>query len=246
MRVVSAGAIGLVLACGGGDAAEESADAMSVEDVSDAVTADPDHYSVEFENDAVRIVRVSYGPGEASVMHSHPPLCSVGLSASAWEMTNADGTVEENTGARGDVECGEQGSVHIPRNTSDGVNEAILVEIKNGAMAGTVWTPEEPHAAGADPDHYQVEAENDVVRMLRVRYGPGETSIMHHHPANCVVFLQDGPTTFELPSGETIEGAAGDAGTVNCGDGEVHLPTHTGDGELEVVLIEFKGRATAS
>jgi len=28
----------------------------------DAVVADPKHYSVEFENDEVRVVRINYGP----------------------------------------------------------------------------------------------------------------------------------------------------------------------------------------
>ena len=37
----------------------------------DAVIADPQHYTVEFENDRVRIIRIKYGPHEKSVMHSH-------------------------------------------------------------------------------------------------------------------------------------------------------------------------------
>jgi hypothetical protein len=38
----------------------------------DAVKVDPKHYTVVSENDQVRIVKVHYGPGEKSVMHSHP------------------------------------------------------------------------------------------------------------------------------------------------------------------------------
>ena len=38
----------------------------------DPAVVDPDHYTVEFENDAVRILRIKYGPGDESVMHSHP------------------------------------------------------------------------------------------------------------------------------------------------------------------------------
>ena len=40
----------------------------------DAVKVDPKHYTVMSENDKVRIVKVHYGPGEKSVMHSHPNL----------------------------------------------------------------------------------------------------------------------------------------------------------------------------
>ena len=38
----------------------------------DAVTADPAHYSVSFENELVRILRVSYRAGDKSIMHRHP------------------------------------------------------------------------------------------------------------------------------------------------------------------------------
>jgi hypothetical protein len=33
-----------------------------------------------------------------------------------------------------------------------------------------------------DPKHYKVEMENDRVRVLRIRYGPHEKSVMHGHP----------------------------------------------------------------
>jgi quercetin dioxygenase-like cupin family protein len=36
----------------------------------DPVRVDSKHYKVEFENDRVRVVRISYAPGERSVMHS--------------------------------------------------------------------------------------------------------------------------------------------------------------------------------
>jgi hypothetical protein len=46
----------------------------------DPVRVDPKHYHVEFENDRVRVVRIKYGPGEKSVMHSHPESVAVGLT----------------------------------------------------------------------------------------------------------------------------------------------------------------------
>src|SRR5258708_11574708 len=39
--------------------------------IPDAVTADPNHYSVSFENDVVRFLRVKYGPGEKSKKTHH-------------------------------------------------------------------------------------------------------------------------------------------------------------------------------
>jgi quercetin dioxygenase-like cupin family protein len=33
-----------------------------------------------------------------------------------------------------------------------------------------------------DPKHYKVEFENERVRVVRIKYKPGEKSVMHSHP----------------------------------------------------------------
>ena len=43
----------------------------------DPVKVDPKHYKVEFENESVRVLRISYAPGEKSVMHYHPNAVAV-------------------------------------------------------------------------------------------------------------------------------------------------------------------------
>ena len=98
-----------------------------------------------------------------------------------------------------------------------------------------------PGAVTADPEHYSVEFENDVIRVLRIEYGPGETSSMHSHPAGCHMFITDATSTFELPNGETVD-ASGTAGQVLCGDAQVHLPTNTGNTPVQVIAVELKGR----
>ena len=43
-----------------------------------------------------------------------------------------------------------------------------------------------------DPKHYRVEFENDQVRVVRVKIGPGETAPKHEHKLNrVVVYLSD-------------------------------------------------------
>jgi len=46
----------------------------------DPVQVDPKHYTVEFENDQVRVLRIHYGPHEKSVMHGHPASVAVFLA----------------------------------------------------------------------------------------------------------------------------------------------------------------------
>ena len=64
--------------------------------VLDAVSGDPKHYSVEFENELVRVVRARYGPGEKSVMHSHPASCAIFLGDQSFKFTIPDGTTEDD------------------------------------------------------------------------------------------------------------------------------------------------------
>ncbi len=84
-----------------------------------------------FENDKVRVVRITYGPGEKSVMHEHLRAGdTVALTNSHNMMTLPAGTSTENTGEAGVVEWAEP-STHMPENMSDEPMELIYVEIKD-------------------------------------------------------------------------------------------------------------------
>ena len=58
-------------------------------------------------------------------------------------------------------------------------------------------------AAKVDPKHYKVEIDNSQVRVLRVKYGPREKSVMHSHPFGVVVYLTDAHIRFHLPGGKS-------------------------------------------
>ena len=100
-----------------------------------------------------------------------------------------------------------------------------------------------PDAVTADPKHYSVSFENDVARFLRVRYGPGERSVMHRHLPGCVIFLTDQTFNFTVPDG-TTEPASVPAGALGCSDGNVHLPENVGAAAAEFIMVEFKDRTT--
>ena len=100
-----------------------------------------------------------------------------------------------------------------------------------------------PDAVTADPTHYSVSFENDVARFLRVKYGPGEKSVMHRHLPGCVIFLTDQTFNFTIPDGST-EPAEVPAGALGCSDGNVHLPENIGKEAAEFIMVEFKDRTT--
>jgi len=92
-----------------------------------------------------------------------------------------------------------------------------------------------------DPQHYTVEFENDQVRVLRIRYGPHEKSVMHGHPASVAVFLADTRGKFTFPDGKTEEFTTKTGQPMFVPAGE-HLPENLSDQPLEVVLVELKTR----
>jgi quercetin dioxygenase-like cupin family protein len=90
-----------------------------------------------------------------------------------------------------------------------------------------------------DPKHYTVEFENERVRVLRIKYGPGEKSVMHSHPESIAVFLTDTQGKFTYPDGRT-EDINANAGTVQHMDAFTHLPESTSKTPFEVIAVELK------
>ena len=100
-------------------------------------------------------------------------------------------------------------------------------------------------AVKVDPKHYTVVTDNDQVRVLKVHYGPHEKSVMHSHPNTVAVFLTDANGTFTFPDGKKQDFAvkAGDSQYTPAG---THLPENTGDKEMQVIVIELKGKTPKS
>jgi quercetin dioxygenase-like cupin family protein len=95
----------------------------------DAPKADPKHYRVEFENDQVRVLRITYGPHEKSVMHEHPAGVAVFLTDAQVRFHLPDGKAVDATVKAGSTRW-ETPATHQPENTGDKPMEAILVELK--------------------------------------------------------------------------------------------------------------------
>ena len=202
----------------------------------DPTVLDPDHYTVEFENEAVRIVRIKYGAGEESVMHSHPESVAVFLTDIEAQMMMADGSTQDISAAAGQAVYGP-GGAHLPKNISDSDWEVVEVELKpRDSVQGESGGPD---ATVVDADHYTTEFENDSVRIVRIKYGAGEESVTHYHPDSVAVFVTDHFVQMTMPDGSTeeISAAAGDAIFTPAGQ---HLPKNIADSAWELVLIELK------
>ena len=95
----------------------------------DPAQVDARHYKVTFENDQVRILRITYGAHEKSVMHEHPNSIAVFLVDGRIKFTRPDGQSEER-----DVKAGQSvwnpAGKHLPENLGDKPFEVVLIEMK--------------------------------------------------------------------------------------------------------------------
>lgn len=109
----------------------------------DPVTTNPEYYRVLFENDFVRVLSYSDGPGEQTTMHSHPNSVMVTLS-------DFDRRLHTPAGDR-DVTLAAGTATWLPaqqhrgENIGDTPTHVIFVELK-GEAAGS----SETHAIGPE------------------------------------------------------------------------------------------------
>ena len=95
-------------------------------------------------------------------------------------------------------------------------------------------------ATVADAKHHTVAFENPSVRVVRIKYGPGEHSVMHEHTRDGVlVYLTDQRVKFTYPDGksEVVSAKAGQTAWVTP---VTHRPENLENKPLEVLYIEIK------
>ena len=218
------------------DAATE--EATSTSNSMDPTVSESDHYKVEFENDHVRVLRITYAAGEEAQMHSHPASVSVFLTDAEVVLTLEDGSEPEVNVKAGDTIWLDAGSHQLRAKTDF---ELIQVELKGGGGESEA-APEETSGESLDatevePDHYKAELENDQVRVLRITYAAGEEGARHFHPNGVLVHLADGSSEFILEDGTKRE-ASFKAGATKWAPAETHHGKAITD--IEGILVELK------
>ena len=119
----------------------------------------------------------------------------------------------------------------------------FLLGVAGSAGSGYLQRTTAPDALVAAPDHYQLEFENEFVRVIRGKFGPNTQEVMHRHPepGGVLVNLTDQNVRQTLADGSTRE--------IHYKVGETHWSsagTHRGqnldDRTMEFVRIEVKPR----
>lgn len=100
----------------------------------DAAKVDAKHYTVALENDQVRVLKVHYGPGEKSTMHSHPNTVAVFMSDAKGKFSFPDGKTKVIDAKAGDV-IWSDALAHLPENDGDKAFDVVVIELKGKPAA---------------------------------------------------------------------------------------------------------------
>lgn len=94
-------------------------------------------------------------------------------------------------------------------------------------------------ALKAAPEVSTLVMENDRVRVLDIKFKPGQKTIMHSHPDHVIYVLKDAKIKIYLPDGTSndVSLKAGQAVWMNAGQHAVENLSKT---DAHNVIIEFK------
>jgi quercetin dioxygenase-like cupin family protein len=200
----------------------------------DAVKVAPTHYKVVLENAAVRVLRITYGPGEKSAMHQHPDSIVVPLVASKVRFTLPDGKTQD-ADMPNEVAQYTPAGVHSPANVGGNV-DAVLVEFKTAAPGKATLPASRPGM------EIKVLAEGPRAMAQRVTAAPtfAEAPGTTHEYDQVVIALGATDQMSLSIAGKPARSkwARGDAEFI--GRGVAHEAKNTGGKPFDFVIISIK------
>ena len=140
----------------------------------------PDVYKVLLENDDIKILEVTFAPGQSDNMHEHYPATVYIVEGGKAQVTLPDGTVNEINPPSDFILHNPEKAKHQVKNIGGNTMKIILFERKNTRTVTDtkeeLILPEE-----VSPDVYKVLLDNEEVKVTEVTFKPGQGDEMHQH-----------------------------------------------------------------
>ena len=199
----------------------------------------PDVYKVLLDNEDVKVLEVTFEPGQSDNMHDHYPVTFYLLQGGKAQVTMPDGTVNEREIPSGFTGHQLEKVRHQVKNIGDSTIKLILVERKREQSTNyseeKLILPEE-----VSPDRYEVLLENEDIKAVMVTFPPGQGDNMHEHGVTTYYAVKGGKMQNNLADGTVNEMDITD-GFVGHGKKLVkHQMMNVGNDTVKVLLIEHK------
>lgn len=199
-------------------------------------------HNVVIDNNYVRVVDAVDPPHNRSALHEHKTdRVMVYLTKCDTRIGLPDGRIENQHWNPGTVAYSPARGPNTSENPNDEPCKIIEIELKPGSGRVAV-SPGALDPVKVDPKHYKIEFENDRVRVLRARYGPGEQGALHEHARDRVtVFLTDSELEIVTPDGKR-DVRRGKKFDVSWGTVSRHSEKNLSSAVFEVIAVEMKSR----
>jgi beta-alanine degradation protein BauB len=199
-------------------------------------------YRLAFEDENVRVMDVTFQPGDTIGLHQHPDHAVYVVGGGKLKVTTADGS--EQT-----YELGAGQSLFLPaeahgaENVGDTEVKLAVVELRKpeGGMAA----PKGKDAVKAAPRNYKQVFENERVRVLEVTFKPGAKLPMHAHPDH-TAYVVSGGRLRVTPAADKAQELDLEPGQAFFLPAQAHSAVNPGKTEVKAIVFEIKPTASAA
>ena len=200
----------------------------------------PDIYKVLLDNNDVKVLEVTFEPGQSDNMHDHNPVTFYLVEGGKAQVTLPDGTVNEREIPTGFTGHNTDKVRHQVKNIGENTIKIILVEHKKIRSKSSTNNKDYLFPEKVSPDVYKVLLENDDVKVLEVAFEPGQGDNMHDHNPMTVYVLQGGKAQTTLPDGTINEQEVPSGVSFFAKEGQRHQARNIGDNTIKILLVEYK------
>ena len=200
----------------------------------------PEIYEVLLENEAVKVMKVTFAPGQEDNMHDHYPFTFYLLDGGKAQVTMPDGKVNERDIPSGFTGHNGLGVRHKVKNIGSKELNIILIEHKKLGSTPTFENDMNLSAHAVSPDIYEIVHEDELIKVYTATFLAGSSDNVHEHGMNTAYVITGGKVE--------ITGADGSVNERNIPDGAVlhsdkmvrHQVKNIGETDIKVLLAEYK------
>ena len=200
----------------------------------------PEIYEVLLENEAVKVMKVTFSPGQEDNMHDHYPFTGYLLDGGKAQVTMPDGKVNEREFPSGFIAHNGNGIRHKVKNIGSNDINIILIEHKKLGSTPTFENDVNLAAHTVSPDIYEVVHEDELIKVYTAIFPAGSSDNVHEHGMNTAYVITGGKVQITGPDGSLNERNIPDGAVLHSDKMVRHQVKNIGETDIKVLLAEYK------
>ena len=200
----------------------------------------PEIYEVLLENEIVKVMKVSFAPGQEDNMHDHYPFTGYLLDGGKAQVTMPNGKVNEREFPSGFIAHNGNGIRHKVKNIGSNDINIILIEHKKLGSTPTFENDVNLSAHAVSPDIYEIVHEDELIKVYTAIFSAGSSDEIHEHGMNTAYVITGGKVQITGPDGIVNERSIPDGAVLHSDKMVRHQVKNIGETDIKVLLAEYK------